>query len=61
MSCLTVKTGIQCFAPICRPIAVEMGWKRTNVTKNSETARFRSSGEVPMAFVKPINSKIGWQ
>jgi hypothetical protein len=50
---LTMMNGIQCLAPSRRPTADEMGWKRTNVMKNNETARFKSSGAAPMSVVKP--------
>ena len=50
---ITIMIGIQFFAPMYLPIAAEGGWKRTNVMKNKETARFRSSGLAPICVVKP--------
>lgn len=46
---------IQCFAPSHLPTAAEGGCSSTKVTKNSETARLRSSGVAPMSLVKPVS------
>ncbi len=50
--------GIQCFAPIRRPTAEDIGWKMTKVTKNKETAKLRSLDLTPISVVKPETTSV---